>query len=249
MSKPVCLDLFCKAGGCTYGYQQAGFYVIGVDIEPQPNYCGDGFLQSDALDVLARLIAGEEILFSDGVSYTLADIALIAASPPCQGYSESTPMAYRDNHPRMIPQVREALQLTGKPYVIENVENARRHLINPLMLCGSMFGLQVWRHRYFEIWPERAWLTPPCNHSQEPVTLVHAGSNSRAKRRRLPVLITGTTRRNEAHGGRVEYSAQECRDASGLFWMTRKEMDEAIPPAYTEFIGRELLESVLCKSS
>lgn len=218
------LDLFCGAGGSTKGLQRAGFHVTGVDNRAQPRYPGDEFYRADALEFCA----------ARGREYDL-----IAASPPCQFASEATPMPYRSRHPNMIPAVRLALQATGRAYIIENVENARKHLVSPVMLCGSMFGLGVWRHRYFELsFPPM--LTPPCNHSQSPVTLVKAGSNSR-KARRLPVLITGTTRRLYANGGRFEFTADECRKASGLYWMTRAEMDQAIPPAYMEFIGRHFI--------
>jgi len=131
-------------------------------------------------------------------------------------------MAYRGNHPDLIMPTRKALIATGRPFVLENVENARSLLINPIKLCGSMFGLDVWRHRYFEINPDAMILTKSCNHSA------------------LPVLISGTTRRSEAQGGRFEFTAQQCRDAADLQWMTRAEMDEAIPPAYTKFIGSNL---------
>lgn len=222
---PRLLDTFCCAGGATKGYQRAGFYVVGVDIEPQPHYCGDEFYQADAFDFIRE----------HGTKYDV-----IHASPPCQAYSECTPMAYRKKHPDLIASVRAALQTTRRPFVIENVENARALLINPVMLCGSMFGLQVWRHRYFEIYPPMFILTPPCKHDRSPVTLCKAGSNSR-RVRRLPVLISGTTSRAYKNGGRFEFTADECRDASGLTWMTRKEMDEAIPPAYTQFVGGWLM--------
>lgn len=209
MNKPRLIDLFSGAGGAAYGYMLAGFHVTGIDINPQPRYRGDAFVQADALEYVVE--HGE-------------DYDAIHASPPCQAYSEATPMAHRDKHPDLIAPIRELLLATGKPYVIENVENARALLINPVMLCGSMFGLNLWRHRYFETFP--LWLLSPatCNHAE------------------LPVLITGTTRRKPENGGRMEYSAQQCRDASGLAWMTRNEMDEAIPPAYTEWIGRHLIE-------
>jgi DNA (cytosine-5)-methyltransferase 1 len=210
VTTPILLDTFCGGGGCTRGYQMAGFYVVGVDIEAQPNYIGDEFIQADALEYLATA--------------DLSRYAVIHASPPCQRYSVITPTAHKAGHPDLIAPVRRLLQKTGKPFVIENVAGARRWLRNPIMLCGSMFGLNLWRHRYFEIWPQRWWLTPTCNHSE------------------LPVLITGTTRRKPEAGGRMDYSVQQCREASGLYWMTRKELDEAIPPAYTHWIGQHLME-------
>lgn len=193
------------------GYHLAGFDdIVGVDIEKQSRY-PFRFVQADALEYVAEY--GHEF-------------DAIHASPPCQRYSVQTAMEYRGNHPDLIVPTRDALTATGKPYVIENVENARQHLISPIKLCGSMFGLNLWRHRYFEIWPSVLWLTPTCNHSQ------------------LPVLITGTTRRKPEKGGRMEYTAEQCREASGLYWMTRAEMDEAIPPAYTHWIGERLLEFI-----
>lgn len=128
-------DLFCKAGGATKGYQMAGFHVTGVDIEPQPRYCGDDFHQGDALEFV--MLHGHKF-------------DAVAASPPCQRYSESVPVEHRQNHPDLIAATRFALAMANKPYIIENVENARKHLIDPVMLCGTMFELPVWRHRYFE---------------------------------------------------------------------------------------------------
>lgn len=210
MSRPKLLDLFCGAGGAAMGYYRAGFDVTGVDIAPQKHYPFE-FVQGDAL----------EYCVEHG-----AEFDAIHASPPCQRYSVETPMTYRANHPDLIGMTRTALQAMGKPFVIENVENARVLLINPVKLCGSMFGLNMWRHRYFEIWPRPFILTPPCNHAN------------------LPVLITGTTRRKPEKGGRFEFTAQQCRDAADLQWMTRTDMDEAIPPIFTEFIGRQLLTMI-----
>ncbi len=207
------LDLFCGAGGATKGLQRAGFHVTGVDIKPQPHYCGDHFIQGDAVE-----LAG-----------ILDDYAFIWASPPCQHYSQCTPKAYRGNHPDMIGHVRDMLRSAsnrnprGVPYCIENVPSAAKHLQQPLMLCGSMFGLKIQRHRFFEVDGFFAF-TPQCRHTEP------------------PVLITGTHRRT--YEPRYEYTAQQCRDASGLHWMTRREMDEAIPPAYSEFIGKAALQFI-----
>jgi DNA (cytosine-5)-methyltransferase 1 len=206
--KPLLLDLFCCAGGAARGYQQAGFHVVGVDIKPQPRYAGDEFIQGDALEYVAE--HGHEF-------------DAIHASPPCQGYSEMTPIKYRADHPDMIEPTRNLLQAIGKPYVIENVEGAKLALNNPVMLCGSMFGLPLQRHRYFEIWPEVFALLPPCNHSIP------------------PILITGTTTR---FGGKYEFPVDVCKVAAGIDWMTRKELDQAIPPAYTEWIGQHLMDAI-----
>ena len=198
------LDLFCGAGGAGMGYHRAGFEVVGVDIAPQPHY-PFRFIQADALEFVAEY--GREF-------------DAIHASPPCQRYSVCTPVWARESHPHLIAATREVLSATGKPFVIENVAGARPLLREPVMLCGTMFGLEVWRHRWFEVWPPRLVITPPCNHS------------------RPPVLVSGTTRRKSR--GRREYTMAEKRAATGIDWMTTRELDESIPPAYTEFIGKFL---------
>lgn len=219
------LDLFCGAGGASMGYFRAGFEVLGVDIAPQKRYPFP-FVQADALEYVAA--HGHEF-------------DVIHASPPCQFASESTPLAHRARHANLIPATRQALIETGKPYVIENVENARRFLRHPLLLCGSMFGLPVWRHRYFECHPNLMFSPATCNHSRRPITFT-SGSHSRAINRVSPVLITGTTRRSDANGGRFDFTVQQCREAIECPWMTRAEIDQAIPPAYTEYIGRQLMQ-------
>src|SRR3972149_6341276 len=129
MNKPSLLDLFCGAGGAARGYQRAGFYVVGVDIKPQPHYCGDEFYRADAL------------------TYPLDGFDAIHASPPCQRYSWCALQKYRINHPDLIGAVRYELVKSGKPYIIENVAGARKLLLNPIKLCGTMFDLPIWRHR------------------------------------------------------------------------------------------------------
>jgi len=226
MTRPRLLDLFCKAGGCTKGYQRAGFHVTGVDIDPQPRYCGDAFVQADALEYVSR--HGHEF---DAIS----------ASPPCQHYSEATPVAHRGNHPDLIAPTRKALQAIGKPYVIENVENARHALIDPIMFCGSMFGLHFYRHRYFEIYQLPLLLLPPCNHRRGPV-LAHIAGEYRTVQ--TPVLCTGGGDGKKANRKthRPRQPVDEIRWAMDIPWMTQQELSNAIPPAYTEYIGRHLLE-------
>ena len=206
MKKYKLLDLFCGAGGAAMGYYEAGFEVVGVDIKPQPRYPFK-FIQADALE------------------YPLNGFDIYHASPPCQAYSKCTGIAYRNNHSRHISDIRKRFKKTGKPYVIENVEGARYILIQPIMLCGSMFNLPIRRHRYFEIHPLLMFLIPPCNHKPN------------------PVYITGTPR--PKHGPRKDPPAAVKREALGTPWMTIKNMDEAIPPAYTEFIGRRLLKEII----
>ena len=138
------------------GYHRAGFQVVGVDIKPQPRYPFE-FHQADALEYLAQ----------HG-----AEFDAIHASPPCQAYSEATPMERRQDHPDLINPTREAILKTGKPFVIENVESARNRLVNPVMLCGSSLGLLIERHRYFEINPQMFILTNPCQHRRGTIVQV-----------------------------------------------------------------------------
>ncbi len=195
------------------GYHQAGFdEIVGVDNKPQKRYPFK-FIQDDAIKYLRK--HGKEF-------------NLIHASPPCQLFSCCTPVQFRQNHPDLIGVIRDELRKIGKPYVIENVPGAKNLLIDPIILCGSSFGLKLWRHRYFEIWPMKINFPPACRHDLVPI----------------PVMITGTTKGDKNNNIRPktgEYPTQVCREASGLHWMTRAEMDEAIPPAYTKWIGEYLL--------
>lgn len=139
IEKPRLLDLFCGAGGATKGYQEAGFYVIGVDIKPQPNYCGDKFFQEDALEALRRLPTQDHA------------IDMIHASPPCQAYAALAADRKRDDHPKLLEPTREALRRIGLPWVIENIPTAP--MPDSFVLCGSTFGLPIIRHRRFEVEP------------------------------------------------------------------------------------------------
>lgn len=204
------LDLFCGAGGAAMGYRQAGFsFVVGVDIEPQPNYVGHMFYRMDAFDALA--------------SFDLSEFDLIHASPPCQAYSVSTVM-WRDRaYPDLVEPTRTALAASGVPYVIENVPGAP--LGYSITLCGSTLGLlRIRRHRHFET----SWLmmSPGCDHSKlrEPLSVSgHSEHGSGYQCRKLP------------HG------LEARKKAMGIDWMTRDELSEAIPPAYTKFIGEQFL--------
>lgn len=220
MSKPRLLDLFCGAGGCTEGFQRAGFYVVGVDIKPQPNYCGDEFIQADVLDFLHP--------WQHRLDFDAAH-----ASCPCQF---KTAYARRPGHVRscenLIPVTRRLLIESGLPYVIENVEYAREHLRDPIMLCGSSFGLDVRRHRLFECsFPVMA---PPCDHSWQ-----------------TPRFPPATNRANlrstvEVGAWRIPLDVQQV--AMGIDWMTLEELSEAIPPAYTEHIGHYLMLEVQARA-
>ncbi len=199
------LDLFCCAGGATRGLQQAGYHVTGVDIKPQPHYCGDVFLQGDALSV------------------DLDGYDLIWASPPCQAYSELTPMGKRGGHPDLIARMRERLMAQPAPWIMENVEGAKAHLRSPVVLCGSMFGLAVWRHRFFEFGNcNPFFLLPPCNHSEPPVM-----PSGRGMRKVNGVRWNGS-------------SVGEIRTAMQIDWMSGAEMSEAVPPAYSKFLAEQV---------
>lgn len=216
--KPMGLDLFCGAGGCSKGYADAGFEMTGVDLYPQPHY-PYRFVQADWAEYLAK---------------HWREYDFIHASPPCQGYSKTKNLkTSRRNHPMLIEPVREALRATGKPFVIENVEGAP--LINPLMLCGSMFGLGVLRHRLFECEPPIWWPPSQCQH-EGPVMPMWWKSRREA-------LKAGKTFRYITVAGR-SYLMPEARQAMGIDWMVRDELSQAIPPAYTRFIGAQVMQAL-----
>lgn len=204
------LDLFCGAGGASFGYHLAGFEVVGVDRSPQPNYPkGIEFHQGDALD------------------FDPSGFDVIHASPPCQAFS-----AYRNRsrwegsvgagYPDLISAVRDRLEASGALWVIENVPGAP--LRSPIQLCGSSFGLDVRRHRLFECSQELA--APLCNHTWQKPRF--PGASNRGLRSTVEVGV-----------GRVPLTVQKA--AMGIDWMNRRELSEALPPAYTRFLGTQLL--------
>lgn len=213
--RPRLLDLFCCAGGAGAGYHAAGFDVVGIDISPQPHYPFP-FIQTDALKLDPKFLA----LFD-----------AIHASPPCQSYSD---LAKRNANghkwPRLVEPVREMLIKSGLPYVIENVEGAP--LQNAVVLCGTMFpGLRVLRHRLFEA---NFKIEVPA-HKKHPK--VHTFDKRKSHFGKTDewkdfVQVTG--------GGNCTLGA--AREAMGIDWMTKNEINESIPPAYTEFVGKQLLE-------
>jgi DNA (cytosine-5)-methyltransferase 1 len=209
------LDLFCGAGGCSMGYHRAGFEVVGVDIKPQKHYPFE-FHQADALEYLAEHGAEFDVMH---------------ASPPCQAYSAGSRMRTGNskNHPKLIEPVRELLIVSGKTYVIENVVGAP--LINPILLCGSMFGLRVRRHRLFET--NIFILSKPCEHSRQSIVIGVYGDHAEDSCIR------------KGHPARRAKDMDDARDAMGIDWMeTWHEIKEAIPPAYTEWIGKQIMEAM-----
>lgn len=213
-ARPRLLDLFCCAGGAGMGYYRAGFDVVGVDIEPQPNYPFE-FIQANALKLDASFLETFDV---------------VHASPPCQSYSD---LAKRnrnaDDWPRLVEPVRRMLRRSGKPFVIENVEGAP--LIDPLMLCGTMFPqLRVVRHRLFE---SNVELRAP-EHGRHPLVFTHD------KRKAHYGKLNQDTSFVQVTGG-GNCSLANARDAMGIDWMTKSELNESVPPAYTEYIGRQLV--------
>lgn len=212
MSRPILLDLFCGAGGAAWGYHLAGFDVVGVDIKPQPNY-PFRFVQADAM------------------SYSLVGIDAIHASPPCQRWSKSVSKKHRAGHPDFLSGTRERLVETGLPYVIENVPGAPLH--DPLILCGSMFGLDVRRHRLFESNVELGD-PPPCRHYEYEPRFAPAWNRTTLLRFRP---ISGGWTGDNDH--------ELDKAAMGVTWdVTPRELQESIPPAYTEWIGHRLAEEL-----
>ncbi len=223
--KPLLYDVFCCAGGCTKGYQRAGFYVVGVDKDPQPRYPGDDFIQMDALEFFWKLINGD-----------YPEPALISTSPPCQVYSV-TKVLSNGNHPDLVGSVRAALQAIGLPYVIENVPGAP--LVNPITLCGTMFDLQVIRHRLFETEPVLWWPPRPCQHIGKASGA--SGKNDTGKHIQATLEDFQYLTVAGSGGG---YKISDGKIAMAIDWMIGKELSQAIPPAYTEWLGAQILEKI-----
>lgn len=226
MSQPRLLDLYCGAGGAGRGYQLAGFHVTGVDIQPQPRYAGDVFLQGDALKLDPWWIA--------------ENFDAVHASPPCQFGTALRSAPGSRPHVNLIPETKWLLAATRLPWVIENVESklVREHMRGALRLCGSTFGLgaegcELRRHRLFL--SNVLLFSEPCRHSHGPVIGVYGGH---------------ARRRSARHGGRKTadvWALGHLRAASqalGIDWMTLGELSEAIPPAFTEYLGRQLVRVV-----
>lgn len=223
MSRPLLLDLFCGAGGAGMGYHRAGFDVFGVDCKPQPDYPFE-FIQGDA------------------TRFPLDGFEAIHASPPCQRYTAlSTMRNHRKGHPDLVGLMRDRLKLSRLPYVIENVRGAP--MPAAIQLCGSSFGLgvdaydgwrQLRRHRLFEsnvpLW------ALPCSHSGP--TIGFYGDHARDRRRR-----EGEPARDFPDVDKVRLAQK----AMGMPWVDDWHgLKEAIPPAYTEWIGSALLAHLGC---
>lgn len=205
--------MFCGAGGAGMGYHRAGFDVIGVDISPQPNY-PFFFVQMDALEMLLG-------------SFTKFDA--FHASPPCQAHSAlgKGTNDNSDEYPDYLEVTRAVLKATGKPYVIENVQSAPME--NPITLCGEMFGLRVIRHRLFE---SNILLMQP----------EHIKHRGRVAGWRHGEKFDGPYFAVYGNGG-GKGTLDEWRTAMDMPWaQTKLEIAEAIPPAYTEYLGHQMID-------
>ena len=200
MRTPRVLDLFCGAGGAAMGYAWAGFEVIGVDSELQPHYPFP-FVQADALD------------------FPLDGFDVVHASPPCQHYS-CTQRLWKREHPDLVPAVRDKLQAWGGFWIIENVPGAPMQ--HGVILCGTMFNLKVFRHRYFES-SVLLFAPGPCRHRGHVKRWGHK---------------TGAYISVVGH----DFRHDEASQAMGIDWMNNQELSQAIPPIYTAWLGQQLIE-------
>lgn len=228
MTRPLLLDLFCGAGGASMGYHLAGFGVVGVDHRPQPNYPFE-FIQADALEFLA----GRMTLLRAGLSTVFA---AIHASPPCQW---QTAYKRRPGHvapsPNLITPTRSSLLRLGLPYVIESPESglSRQVMVQPIRLCGSSFGLDVRRHRLFETSLHITGVR--CDHGQQAPRFTPASNR--------------TNLRSTVEIGVWCIPLEVQQQAMGIDWMTREELSQAIPPAYTEHLSRQLIAHIEKRSA
>ncbi len=234
------VDLFCGAGGAAVGLHRAGFSPYGIDNKPQPHYPFP-FLMMDAIEAMDRLLRSEGLVFSHGETVSIADFAFYWASPPCQGYIHLKNGEDLNGYPLLIDDVRAKFTVTNKPFCIENVPAAKDYLLDPLMLCGTMFGLPIWKHRYFEIKPTFYPMLNTCNHKRGrietplgtidiPVYVSHGGDGALGPR---PSRIGIRHRPSQSRELKMYAMGLE-----GLSWPNQS-INEAIPPAFSEYIGRQ----------
>lgn len=219
------LDLFCCQGGASAGYAAAGFDVVGADLEPQPRYPYP-FLRMNALEVMTTLLDGHGLRFGDQW-LTLSDFDAVHASPPCQAKTRAQKIQGRE-HPRLIAPIRFLLEVSELPYVIENVvpddpDGDPDPLVDPIMLCGAMFGLETYRHRLFE---SSLPLTAP----EHPQHVARTTKMGRPPRPGEYMHVVGNFS-----------GVDQARRVMEMGWASRDGLREAIPPAYSEHIGGQLL--------
>lgn len=219
--RPRVLDLYTGVGGAYVGYQRAGFDVVGVDIDPQPDHPSPaGFRQTDVLDL-------------DPADLRLFD--LVHASSPCQydaAITRGTNQRLRPTYPNLYGPTRELLESAGVPYVIETTSIPRERV--SVTLCGEMFGLRVLRHRKFEF---GGWTT------DRPVHVRHRGLVLGMRHGKLVTPDNGGYYVAVYGEGGYKGTVPEWQDAMGIHWTdVRRSIAEAIPPAYTEWVGRRFLD-------
>lgn len=212
MNRPRMLDLFSGAGGVAYGYWLAGFELVGVDMDPQPDYPFEHHVMDwqEALD-----------------TFDLSSFDAIHASPPCQGYT-ALAAVHGNTWPKLIEPVRNRLDAIGLPYIIENVQGAP--VRRDLTLCGEMFGLRVIRHRYFEL---GGWSMPAPEHKP------HRG---RVAGYRHGEWFTGPYFAVYGNGGGKGSLKDWQDAMGISWMDHKHDLAEAIPPRYTAFIGDGLLK-------
>jgi DNA (cytosine-5)-methyltransferase 1 len=217
------LDLFCGAGGASMGYFNAGFDVVGIDNKPHKDY-PFVMVVADVMDLTPDY---------------LQQFDLIHASPPCQPFTSLMKLAYaqgkQTNKPDLLEPTRRLLRASGVDYIIENVPNAP--LINPVQLCGSSFGLKVRRHRLFESFLKLEG--SKCDHKAQGKPIGVYGS--------MGDQLQGKNNKTGGYvyGGKTASTVEEARDAMGITWnMKWSDLVEAIPPIYTEYLGRQALEQL-----
>jgi DNA (cytosine-5)-methyltransferase 1 len=220
------IDLFCGAGGASAGLQKAGFDVIGIDNHPQPHY-PFAFHQVDALE------------------FPLEAYDLIWASPPCQLFTAYRRRGNMRPAVNLIPQTRKRLVESGALYIIENVPGAP--LYSPTILCGTMFGLGVRRHRLFEH-NFTVGLLPPCSHTGVQIPVYGHGPPQWFREKYAagyPQATNRTNKRNTVEVGVRRIDIETQRIAMGIDWMNREELSQAIPPAYSEWLGRYAMKKLI----
>ena len=224
MSKPVLLDLFCCEGGAAMGYHRAGFEVIGVDIKPQKRY-PFAFVQADALNYLAELVKSGRI----------RRFAAIHASPPCQEYSALKSLKTH-TYPDLLAPTRDALMACGVPWIMENVATARMH--HGVLICGTSLGLNVRRHRRFDS-SHLLYPAGPCRHGPDNINVY--GHNAWNYRPRSEEWRRTYKRTNAKQCPVPKAQAAVAFEAP---WMSLHGLAECVPPAYTEWLGRQLIQIV-----